>query len=228
MTRTLSLAVGAIALTLSGCASVRSPHPVVCGLIGAAGGGGAGGAIGGNSENEEGRRRSQGIAIGAFAGAVVGYALCAMLDKPEPPPPAPPRAAPSPPPPPPPPPKKPEPEPKEVRERIVLRGVQFDFDSADIRPDAAVVLDEAVRLLNQAPETQVRIEGHTDWTGPEAYNQRLSERRAEAVKRYLVEHGVDADRLETAGYGESRPIASNETREGRALNRRVELQVEGP
>jgi OOP family OmpA-OmpF porin len=107
----------------------------------------------------------------------------------------------------------------------VLRGVNFDFDKANIRPDAGVILDEAVRILSE-DNSRVSIEGHTDAIGTDAYNQRLSERRANSVKTYLVEHGIDGSRLSTVGYGESRPIASNQTREGRALNRRVELNVE--
>jgi OOP family OmpA-OmpF porin len=106
---------------------------------------------------------------------------------------------------------------------VRLRGVEFDFDKSAIRPDAAVVLDVAVERLQACRSWQVRVEGHTDWTGPEAYNQGLSERRAASVKRYLVEHGVDASRLTTRGFGESQPIAPNTTREGRARNRRVEL-----
>ena len=70
------------------------------------------------------------------------------------------------------------------------------------------------------------IEGHTDWIGTDAYNQGLSERRANSVMDYLVDHGVAASRLSTTGFGESRPIASNQNREGRALNRRVELHVQ--
>jgi OOP family OmpA-OmpF porin len=104
--------------------------------------------------------------------------------------------------------------------------VNFDFDKSNIRPDAAVILDEAVRILGTGSGSAVSIEGHTDWIGTDAYNQGLSERRANSVMNYLVDHGVEASRLSTAGYGESRPIASNQTREGRALNRRVELLVQ--
>jgi len=128
-----------------------------------------------------------------------------------------------PPPPPPPPPAPPEPEP--VAERIVLRGVNFDFDQSEIRPDAAVILDEAASMLSGRPDVVVRVEGHTDATGPEAYNQGLSERRAASVRKYLVGNGIAASRLTSAGFGESQPMATNDTREGRALNRRVELQV---
>jgi OmpA-OmpF porin, OOP family len=106
---------------------------------------------------------------------------------------------------------------------VRLRGIEFDFDKSDIRPDSAVVLDVAVERLRECPDLRVRIEGHTDWIGTEQYNVGLSLRRAEAVKRYFLGKGIAADRLRTEGFGESRPIASNETREGRQRNRRVEL-----
>lgn len=219
-----SLALGFVVMLTTGCASTGRPSPALCALIGGTAGGAGGGVIGSNnSGSDQGTDTGKGIAIGAFAGAVVGYFLCSLVPEEEPPPP-PRRAAPTPPPPPPPPPPKPEPE---VRQRIVLRGVNFDFNRAEIRPDAAIILDEAARLLNQEPGARVRVEGHTDWIGTEDYNQTLSERRAEAVKTYLVDHGVSVDRLSTVGYGESNPIATNETQEGRALNRRVELKVLG-
>ena len=125
----------------------------------------------------------------------------------------------------------PEPEPappppiEPVKEKIVLRGVNFDFDRAEIRGDAAVILDEAVQILNRNPDRQVVIEGHTDWTGPEEYNQQLSESRAEAVKKYMIEQDVEEARLSVVGYGESQPVAPNDTRDGRNRNRRVELKV---
>jgi len=155
---------------------------------------------------------------------------------PEPPPPPPepvPPIEPVPPAPEPPPPPEPEPEPEPapppppepVKEKIVLRGVNFDFDAAEIRGDAAVILDEAIEILKRNPDRQIVIEGHTDWTGPEEYNQSLSENRAEAVKSYLVESGVEESRLSTVGYGESQPVAPNDTRDGRSRNRRVEMKV---
>ena len=79
-----------------------------------------------------------------------------------------------------------------VQEKIVLRGVNFDFDKSEIRPDAAVILDEVVSILSGKPDVQVRVEGHTDATGPEDYNQGLSERRAASVRKYLVENGIAA------------------------------------
>jgi OOP family OmpA-OmpF porin len=154
-------------------------------------------------------------------------AIAPVPPPPEPPPPEPEPlppiepvpARPEPPPPPPPPAVEP------VKEKIVLRGVNFDFDRAEIRPEAAVILDEAAEILSRNPDRQVVIEGHTDWTGPEEYNQTLSENRAEAVKKYMVEKGVAEENLSTVGYGESQPVAPNDTRDGRARNRRVEMKV---
>ena len=107
--------------------------------------------------------------------------------------------------------------------RIVLRGVQFSFDSSAISDESEGILAVAVQTLMENPDVQIRISGHTDYTGPEAYNQKLSERRAQAVLDNLVAAGVDAGRLTADGFGESQPIADNGTRDGRAQNRRVEL-----
>ena len=109
--------------------------------------------------------------------------------------------------------------------RIVLRGVNFDFDKATIRPDAKSVLDEAVRTLAEEPNVLVSVEGHTDSVGSDAYNEKLSERRADAVADYLAGAGVARRRLSTVGLGESKPVASNETEDGRAQNRRVEFRI---
>jgi OOP family OmpA-OmpF porin len=114
----------------------------------------------------------------------------------------------------------------------VLRGINFDFNKHNIKREFAPVLDEAARILADNPRVKVTVEGHTDSIGSDAYNQRLSERRATAVKSYLVSRGVAADRLDTVGYGESRPVAPNTTPdgkdnpEGRAMNRRAELKVQ--
>jgi outer membrane protein OmpA-like peptidoglycan-associated protein len=113
-----------------------------------------------------------------------------------------------------------------VTEKIVLRGVNFDFDSARIRPDAQVVLDAAAEILNESPNSAVRVAGHTDSTGPEVYNQGLSERRAASVVDYLVGQGIARSRLSAVGLGESQPVATNDTRDGRAQNRRVALEVQ--
>lgn len=110
--------------------------------------------------------------------------------------------------------------------RIVLRGVNFEFDKSDIDAASAGVLDVAAEQLAGCPNVAVRVEGNTDSVGTDAYNMGLSERRANAVLDHLVGRGVPASRLTAVGYGESQPIASNDTAEGRALNRRVELKTE--
>jgi OOP family OmpA-OmpF porin len=113
----------------------------------------------------------------------------------------------------------------EVEAVIELDGVNFDFDKATLRPEAMVVLDEAAALLEKHERVVIEVAGHTDSVGSEEYNQGLSERRANAVRDYLTSKGVKASRLTARGYGESMPIASNDTDEGRAENRRVEMIV---
>lgn len=144
--------------------------------------------------------------------------LCSFVGEPPAPPPAPrvaqaPARKPAPPPAPP------------AQERLVLRGVNFATDSAEIDPASAVVLDVAADQLRGRPGVSVVVEGHTDSTGSDAHNQALSQRRADAVRQYLVRKGVPAERLTARGFGESNPIASNDTADGRAMNRRVELEV---
>lgn len=107
----------------------------------------------------------------------------------------------------------------------ILEGVNFEFDSARLRPDAIQILDEAVLVLNHRKDMDVDVVGYTDSTGTKQYNQGLSERRAKSVYDFFVSKGIAADRLTTQGFGETKPIASNKTREGRAKNRRVELRV---
>jgi OOP family OmpA-OmpF porin len=107
--------------------------------------------------------------------------------------------------------------------RLVLRGVRFDFDRATLRPESTPVLDTAVDQLSQCSDVSLSIEGHTCSIGTEGYNQGLSERRAQSVRQYLIEHGISADRLRARGRGEGAPVATNDSRDGRAQNRRVEL-----
>lgn len=108
---------------------------------------------------------------------------------------------------------------------ILLQGVTFAHASDRLLPESQVVLDEAVATLNYHPGARVEIAGHTNTVGGAEYNIDLSLRRAQAVKQYLVDHGIASDRLTTMGYGESQPVASDDTPEGRARNRRVELRV---
>jgi outer membrane protein OmpA-like peptidoglycan-associated protein/sporulation protein YlmC with PRC-barrel domain len=109
--------------------------------------------------------------------------------------------------------------------KIILQGVNFDVDKSEIKPEFVPVLEEAVRILKDNPEVRVRIEEHTDSIGTEAYNQALSEQRAQAVKDFLVSRGIEPSRLETVGYGESQPISDNRTGGGRAMNRRTVLKL---
>jgi OOP family OmpA-OmpF porin len=106
----------------------------------------------------------------------------------------------------------------------IYRGVLFDTDKAVIKPQFEAMLNNAVDVMGLNPGLTVAIEGHTDNRASDAHNQALSERRANAVKQYMVAHGVAASRMETHGYGESRPVDSNETEEGRYNNRRVEFK----
>jgi OOP family OmpA-OmpF porin len=107
---------------------------------------------------------------------------------------------------------------------IDLRGVNFAFDRAELTAESTAILDQAVDVLNRYPALKVEVAGHTDSVGTDAYNQGLSERRAKTVYDYLTNKGISADRLSGPnGYGEGKPIDTNDTSEGRARNRRTEL-----
>jgi len=109
----------------------------------------------------------------------------------------------------------------------IMKQVEFMYDSATILPGSFPILDEVVRLLQANPEIKlVRIEGHTDRRGTDEYNDRLSNIRANSVKQYLIKKGIDPNRLTSIGFGARKPIASNETEEGRQKNRRVEFHIE--
>jgi len=106
---------------------------------------------------------------------------------------------------------------------LVLEGVQFDNDKATLRPEAFAILDKVAIGLKDWGDVNIEVAGHTDSKSDDEYNLKLSQRRAEAVRDYLISKGISADRLTAKGYGESKPIADNETEEGRFKNRRVEL-----
>jgi outer membrane protein OmpA-like peptidoglycan-associated protein len=109
---------------------------------------------------------------------------------------------------------------------LVMPGnVTFDVDKADIKASFYPVLDSVALVVDEYDKTIIDVVGHTDSTGSHQYNQALSERRADSVARYLISQKVDRVRIETFGMGETRPIASNATAEGRQLNRRVELTL---
>ncbi len=107
--------------------------------------------------------------------------------------------------------------------RARVYGILFDTDSDVIKPESKPVLEDVLSLLKSEPEWKITIEGHTDATGSDAHNQALSQKRAESVAAYLRSAGIEAGRLKTVGFGESKPVADNDTELGRAQNRRVEL-----
>jgi outer membrane protein OmpA-like peptidoglycan-associated protein len=117
------------------------------------------------------------------------------------------------------------PPPPPAKKKIVLRSVHFDFDKATLKAEAKPILDEAVQVLKQEGSVDIVVEGHTDSLGTDQYNLGLSRRRAETVRTYLVDHGIAQSRITAEGLGESKPLASNDTADGRAQNRRVELHV---
>lgn len=179
-------------------------------LIGIIGGAAAGALSGGDDAND----RRQRALIGAGAGGLVGGAIGAYMDNQE----------------------------RQLRDQLknsevdvrrtgdtlivdVPQGVSFDFDSAELRPQGRDALRQVARVLVNNPRTTIDVIGHTDSIGRPEYNQRLSERRAQAVADFLVSQGVQPARILTAGRGASQPVATNATEEGRARNRRVEIQI---
>jgi outer membrane protein OmpA-like peptidoglycan-associated protein len=108
---------------------------------------------------------------------------------------------------------------------VTLHGVNFEFNSATLTSESRPLLDAVAADLKAHPQLKVELEGHTDSVGNDAYNMKLSQRRAEAVRDYLISQGASSANLTARGYGESRPIADNKTESGRAENRRVAMSV---
>ncbi|ORE88704.1 ompa/motb domain-containing protein [Oceanococcus atlanticus] len=108
---------------------------------------------------------------------------------------------------------------------ITLHNVHFEFDKAVLQPDSRTLLERVAKSLIDQPDLQIEVAGHTDSKGSDDYNQRLSDRRAAAVRQYLVSQGVAGENITSKGYGESEPVADNVTEEGRARNRRVEIHL---
>ena len=178
--------------------------------IGAVAGAIAGAVIG----NQSGNNRT-GAVVGAAAGAAVGAAIGRRMDKQE----------------------------QELRQ---IEGVEvtrpsegeinvrltndilFDYNSAALRPESRTTLNELAENFRQYPDNEIIVEGHTDSTGSDAYNQKLSEQRASSVADYLIDRGVASSAITVYGYGELRPKSSNDTAEGRQLNRRVEIHIRAP
>ena len=177
------------------------------GVIGA-GAGGAVGAVIGNQVGSTAKGAIIGAAVGGAAGAIIGHQMdeqARALDR-------------------------------EIAGATITRvgegivvtfdtGILFDYDRAELRAEARTNLEELAANLNRYERTDVLILGHTDSTGPESYNQGLSERRAGAAASYLQQLGVAGERVSTRGMGENDPVATNDTEEGRQLNRRVEVVI---
>jgi OmpA-OmpF porin, OOP family len=151
--------------------------------------------------------------------------VCDGALKPPAPAPIPPAPAPSAPPPPPPPPAPPAPP---VAEKVTFAAdAFFDFDKAVLKPEAKAKLDDLVSKTQGINLEVIIAVGHTDSVGTDAYNQKLSVKRADAIKTYLTSKGIEKNRVYTEGKGEKSPVADNKTAEGRAKNRRVEIEVVG-
>ena len=200
------------ALVLTSCEAVQNANNQQKGtVIGAAAGAVIGGVLGNNIG--KGGNAPQGAVLGGVVGGVVGNVIGGKMDK----------------------------QAKEIKETLpgaeverVGEGIKvtlpesivnFAFDKSDLTPTAKANLDKLAEVLSNNPDTNINIYGHTDSRGSDEYNQSLSDRRAAAVKSYLVSKGVASSRLFTMGVGEKEPVASNETEAGRAKNRRVEFAI---
>jgi outer membrane protein OmpA-like peptidoglycan-associated protein len=176
--------------------------------------GGIAGAIAGGiiSNNRNGHSGKRGAIVGGLAGTAAGAIVGAMMDKQE----------------------------RQLRQiqgvdvtrtsgnelKVTVKNdVLFDYNSAGLRSVSRSSLRKMANVFSQYPNTTIAVEGFTDSTGPAAYNERLSERRAGSVANYLENLGVRGSRVETIGYGESHPRATNSTAGGRQLNRRVEIHI---
>lgn len=203
-----------LVIALAGC-STQPRQLGQCALAGAVVGGAAGTAAGvgiaylftnhGHPGTDKLAAATAGTgAFGAIVGGLIGHEICDPLVTPPAPPPSPVAAA-APGPPPPPPPASVQ------REKVVLRGVHFDFNKATIRPGDAAILDEAAEVLERHPDVTVDVDGYCDAIGSEEYNLKLSRRRAEAVAKYLERKGIPDSRLVPRGFGKTNFVASNDT-----------------
>ena len=195
----------AIAALVLGCASEGASRKQKGAALGALTGAAAGAAIGGSDH------RAEGVLIGAAAGALAGGLIGKYLDDQA---------------------KELDAIPgAEVRRRddsLLVHfsdAVLFKTGRSSLMPGAYDRLSSLARTLNRYPDSDVIVKGHSDATGSETFNQRLSEERADRVRNYLVSEAVSPHRLTAIGFGESLPVANNDTHEGRALNRRVEIEI---
>lgn len=202
-------------LIMVGCAQTGTMTKSEQGGLFGAGGGAVVGAILGQAIGHNTQSTLIGAAIGAAVGGGGGYGVGAMMDKQE----------------------------KDMREvlakseatavtregnllSVTFKGdVTFDTNSAELRPGLYNEINRVAGVLNQYPDTLIRVEGHTDSKGSDEYNMDLSKRRANNVKTLLIMRGVAENRIEVAGYGKTMPVATNDTEAGRQKNRRVEIRI---
>ncbi len=202
-TTILAVALG-LFVVFSGCNTSKTLRG---GAIGSGAGAALGGAIGSRSNNT-----ATGAIIGAAVGGTAGALIGKYMDK---------QAA------------ELEKELENAKVERVGEGIQvtmesgilFEVDSYVLKPNAREELNSMANVLKNYPDTKIKVDGHTDSTGSDSYNQGLSERRAKSVATYLNSLGVTADRITQTGFGESMPVADNNTVEGRQLNRRVEIGI---
>ena len=204
-------ALAGVLLLSAGCATnpdgtTEYKRTAIGALAGAAVGAGGGALIAGRGH------RGTGALIGGVVGAAGGGAVGNYMDR---------QAAEM---------KRKLPEAAVAREGDKLyvalpSGILFDVDKTEIKPAARESIAKAAEVLVKYPDTYITVEGHTDTTGTTEYNQKLSERRADAVRDMLMRDGVPASRISIKGYGESDPVADNSTPEGRQSNRRVQLEI---
>lgn len=113
----------------------------------------------------------------------------------------------------------------EMARSVLLQTIYFDYDSDELRSDSRAVLDDKLRVLNANPSLRIRIDGHTDERGTDQYNLALGRRRADQAKRYLIDRGIDASRIETTSYGRERPAVQGSNEDAWSQNRRGEFQI---
>ena len=212
--RTATAVVIAFAFAMTGCATLRE-HPVACktaatllgGTLGAVGGGvGVDQIEKGPDDGERAAGAAAGLVAGGLVGYLIGYYACPeeiVEARPAPPPP-----------------------PAKGTKIAEIPGPNFDFNKATLTPAGKAKVADAAKTLKDNPTIHVEVGGHTDSIGSDAYNQKLSERRAQTVADELGRDGISASRLTVRGYGERKPVADNKTEAGRARNRRVELVVD--
>lgn len=193
------------ALILQGCASMNKTQKGA--VVGTATGTAMGAVIGRASGNTA-LGAIIGAAVGGTAGAIIGNQMDKQAEEIKE--------------------KVPDAKVERVGEGIVVEfnsQILFGFDRSDLSADAKANLDKLVTILNEYPDTNIELQGHTDSKGSEAYNQTLSERRATTVSNHLSARGISSGRLTIKGFGETLPKYDNETEEGRAQNRRVEFLI---